>query len=114
MELLAIVKALERCAHMEIKDIEIKTDSKYVADGMNNWLQGWIAKGWKTSTGKPVKNRDLWERLHTLTSCEGVHVSFSHVKAHADDEMNNMVDSLARDAALNKVCPEEHEGTEGA
>ena len=58
------------------------------------WLKGWISSGWKTADNKPVKNEELWRELVRLTS---VHlVQFNKVKGHADDELNNRCDKMAR------------------
>ena len=52
-------------------DIQIYTDSKYVMDGITNWIIGWKARGWKTADKKPVKNVDLWQQLDTC--CRAKH-----------------------------------------
>ena len=58
------------------------------------WIYGWIKKNWKTASGDPVKNKELWQELYNLTK---VHtVKFIKVKGHSDNEFNNRCDELAR------------------
>ncbi|MEM7650544.1 MAG: ribonuclease HI [Pseudomonadota bacterium] len=91
MEMMAVIKALE--AIKGAPKIELYTDSKYVMDGINQWLEGWKAKGWKTAAKKPVKNQDLWQQIDALV---GAHdVTFHWVKGHAGDPGNERADSLA-------------------
>ena len=95
MELTAVINALE--ALNQPCTVTLFTDSSYIANAFNNeWIRKWIAVGWRTASGKPVENRDLWERLVSLT---GTHsVRFVKVKGHADNEYNNRCDKLARTA----------------
>lgn len=92
MELLATIKALE--AVKRDVPIELYTDSVYVQKGVNEWLEGWKAKGWKTASKKPVKNQDLWEELDQVLS--SVRVRFHWVKGHAGHPENERADELAR------------------
>lgn len=77
--------------------MKLYSDSAYLVNGLRQgWLDKWVRNGWRTSRGRPVENRDLWERLHGLLN---VHeVEFVKVKGHADDELNNHCDRLAREA----------------
>ena len=75
----------------------LHTDSQYVRQGITEWMPAWIRRGWKTAGGDPVKNRDLWERLHAAASRH--RVDWRWVKGHAGDPDNERVDGLARDAA---------------
>ncbi|CAC9582981.1 Ribonuclease HI (EC 3.1.26.4) [uncultured Gammaproteobacteria bacterium] len=95
MELMAAIKALEAIKSKDI-DINLFTDSKYVMNGINDWIKGWKAKGWKTAAKKPVKNVDLWQRLDTLNASHTVH--WHWVKGHSGDEGNEMADELANQA----------------
>ena len=52
----------KRCS--EPCDVDLHTDSQYVRQGITEWMPNWVRRGWKTAGGDPVKNRDLWERLH--------------------------------------------------
>jgi len=65
MELTASIRALEVLKSSDIT-VDLYTDSKYVIQGINEWIDGWKAKGWKTANKKPVKNVDLWKRLDAL------------------------------------------------
>lgn len=95
MELEAVVHGISH-AHARIStecDIEIITDSKYVADGASKWLNGWIRKGWKTSTGEDVKNQKLWQ---DITSFQLEHrITWTWVRGHQDNKWNNHCDMLA-------------------
>lgn len=95
MELMAAIAGLEalrrRC------DVVLTTDSQYVMRGVEEWMPRWIAKGWRTASGEPVKNRDLWERLAAAVS--GHSVRWAWVRGHAGHAENERVDALARAAA---------------
>lgn len=92
MELLAVIVGLE--ALKKPCDVIVYSDSKYVVDAFNNkWIDGWIAKGWKTAGKSPVKNADLWKRL--LEAKKQHDVEFIWVKGHAGHEYNERCDSLA-------------------
>lgn len=92
MELMATIAALE--VLREACDVVLTTDSQYVRQGITEWLDAWVRRGWKTSGGAAVKNRDLWERLalagrrHT--------VEWRWVKGHSGNPDNERVDQLAR------------------
>ena len=91
MELTATIKALE---YISTKDkIQIYTDSKYVKQGITEWIKKWKLNNWKNSNKKPVKNKDLWIKLDN--SCQKHKVNWKWVKAHAGDKYNNLVDELA-------------------
>ena len=95
MELTATVKALE---YISTKDkIQIYTDSKYVKQGITEWITKWKINGWKTSKKEKVKNKDLWLELDNLTSKNSI--EWVWVKAHSDNDLNNEVDLLARKEA---------------
>ena len=92
MELMGVIAGLE--ALKESCAVELYTDSKYVADGLQKgWAKGWRAKGWKKSDGKPALNVDLWERLLNLSERHALNIHW--VKGHADNEYNNRCDELA-------------------
>ncbi len=92
MELMAAIeglKSLKRaCA------VDLYTDSKYVLQGLTEWLPGWKARGWKTADKKPVKNQDLWMALDEQVARH--HVTWHWVKGHAGHAENERVDELAR------------------
>jgi ribonuclease HI len=92
MELLAAIAALE--ALERPSTITIVTDSAYVKNGVTGWIHGWKRNGWRTSTNKPVKNEDLWQRLD---SAQARHrVTWQWVKGHAGHPENERADELAR------------------
>jgi len=96
MEMRAAVEALRLIKRGEGTPIFIRSDSKYLIDGMNKWLPGWIAKGWRKSDGKPVENFCLWQEIIGL--CEGLDVTFQWVRGHSADPANAAVDLLAAKA----------------
>lgn len=92
MELLAVIVGLE--ALKKPSEVEIISDSKYVVDAFNqNWIEGWLKKGWKNSGKQPVKNVDLWKRL--LEVKEKHNVKFTWIKGHAGHEFNERCDRMA-------------------
>ena len=101
MELMAAIMALEAVSRPA--KIKLVTDSRYVIQGINDWLPGWIAKGWKTASKAPVKNQDLWQRLDEATKRH--EIEWEWVKGHAGHAENERVDDLARMAA-EKIAKE--------
>ncbi|MDQ6960449.1 MAG: ribonuclease HI [Mariprofundaceae bacterium] len=92
MELQAAIeslKALKKKCH-----IAIHSDSKYVVQGMTEWIHGWKKNGWKNASKKPVANKDLWEELDRLTARHDV--TWVWVKGHAGHPENEQADELAR------------------
>ncbi|MCR5287685.1 MAG: ribonuclease HI [Saccharofermentans sp.] len=74
--------------------VTIFSDSAYVVNAFNqNWIGKWMTNGWKNSAKAEVANADLWKELAVLTATH--QVTFSKVKGHADDELNNRCDELA-------------------
>lgn len=92
MELLAAIMALE--ALKEPCIVALHTDSRYVQQGISEWLPNWIRRGWKTAGGEPVKNQDLWQRLEAAARRH--RVGWHWVKDHAGHPDNERVDRLAR------------------
>ena len=91
MELMAAITALETLDRPTT--LTVVTDSKYVMDGVTQWLEGWKAKGWKTAAKKPVKNEDLWREIDSLIRTHSV--EFTWVKGHDGHPENEFVDKLA-------------------
>ncbi len=91
MELMAPIMALKKIKRKS--DITIYTDSKYVKDGITDWIKSWKLNNWKSSNKKPVKNKDLWVKLDN--ACQKHRISWKWVKAHSDNKYNNLVDELA-------------------
>lgn len=94
MELTAAIVALETLKRP--MTIDLTTDSTYVRDGITKWLPTWKARGWKTADKKPVKNRELWERLDQAVARHDV--AWHWVKGHAGHPENERADELARAA----------------
>lgn len=88
MEMMAVIKALE--AIKKSVPVDLYTDSKYVQQGINEWMAGWKAKGWPSK----IKNQDLWKQIDTLV--ESHDVTFHWIKGHAGHEGNERADALAR------------------
>lgn len=102
MELYGALMALEAltrpCA------VDLYTDSRYLRDGVEKgWLASWKRRGWKKADGKPVLNRDLWERLSGLLARHEVRLHW--VEGHAGHAENEEVDSLARAEAGKPALP---------
>ena len=91
MELMAAIMALE--ALKRPCKVELHTDSKYVMQGITEWMRGWKARGWLTADKKPVKNADLWQRLDEARLRHDV--KWRWVKGHAGHELNERADQLA-------------------
>jgi len=91
MELMAVIQALEILKRpMRAK---VTTDSQYVRQGVTQWMERWKRNGWRTADRKPVKNRDLWERLDQAASSH--QVEWHWVKGHAGHAENERADALA-------------------
>jgi len=90
MELKGVISAMELN-----KDITaIYTDSKYVKNGIEVWIHNWIKNEWMTSSKRPVKNRDLWEKLYILNI--KYKPEWKWVKGHSGDKWNDLVDRIAK------------------
>jgi ribonuclease HI len=94
MELAAAIGGLgalkRRCA------VKLYTDSKYVLQGITEWLPNWKARGWRTAAREPVKNQDLWQLLDAAVANQDI--QWIWVKGHSGHEGNEYVDQLANDA----------------
>jgi ribonuclease HI len=94
MELTAAIEALSalkrRCR------VLLYTDSKYVLQGITEWLPQWKARGWRTAAREPVKNQDLWERLDAAAAAQDI--EWHWVKGHSGHDGNEYVDALANRA----------------
>lgn len=91
MELLATIQALKQLK--EPCRVHLHTDSKYVLQGMTEWVKGWEAKGWKTADKKPVKNVDLWQALQAAATPH--RIDWHWVKGHSGHAENDRVDAAA-------------------
>jgi len=95
MELMAAIGALE--ALTKPCRVRLTTDSRYVMQGIEQWVPKWRANGWRTADKKPVKNQDLWERLSAATSAH--QVQWQWVRGHNGHSENERVDQAAREQA---------------
>ena len=91
MELFAAIQGLQ--ALNESCHVDLFTDSKYVMDGITNWIHNWKKNNWKTAAKKEVKNKELWQQLDQLM--EHHEVQLHWVKGHSGDAGNEMADLLA-------------------
>ena len=93
MELTAAIKTLEKLKTYQLKEnFKLRTDSKYVIEGYTKWIINWKKNGWKTSSGKPVQNLDLWQKIDQLR-INGLIMEY--VKGHSGDKQNDRVDKIA-------------------
>ena len=104
MEVTAVIVGLKQLKYSCV--VDVYSDSAYTVNAFENgWIYAWKKAGWKKADHKPVLNADLWEDLYALTR---VHeVTFHKVAGHADNELNNRCDELARGAIkeLRKTLP---------
>jgi ribonuclease HI len=94
MELRAVIEGLDALSRPST--VDLYSDSKYVLQGLSEWMDNWKKKGWRTADRKPVKNKDLWE---ILDERKGTHqIRFHWIKGHADHPENERCDRLAVEA----------------
>ncbi len=104
MEIMAVIVGLKRLKYPCI--VDVYSDSAYTVNAFNEgWIYSWKKNGWKKADKKEVQNVDLWEELYALTKMH--EVTFHKVAGHADNELNNRCDALARGAIveLRKSLP---------
>jgi len=94
MEMTAVIEALKTLQRP--CSVVLTTDSQYVIKGINEWMDGWKKRGWKTANRKPVKNEDLWRELDRLVSEH--EMTWHWVKGHSGHREYELVDQLANDA----------------
>lgn len=92
MELMGAIMALENMIRKDIP-VAVHVDSAYVLNGVTSWIKGWKKKGWKTADKKPVKNKELWQRLDALAE-EFDDLTWVKVKGHNNVEHNERADEL--------------------
>tara|TARA_B110000285_G_scaffold193313_1_gene222252 strand:+ start:19 stop:447 length:429 start_codon:yes stop_codon:yes gene_type:complete len=97
MELMAPIMALRKIK--KPSEVIIYTDSTYLKNGITIWIKKWEKNGWKSTSKKPVKNKDLWVILNELSKEQTI--DWRWVKAHAGNKYNEMADSLATEAIRN-------------
>ena len=91
MELTAAIEALNALSRP--RSVTLFTDSKYVMDGINDWMPNWKKRGWKTAAKKPVKNKDLWQALDE--AIQRHEIDWRWVKGHDGNPGNEKADELA-------------------
>lgn len=100
MELTAVIEALKQLKFE--CEVDLYSDSAYVVNGfLQGWIYNWQKNNWKTANKEPVKNKELWEELYSLTQKHKV--NFIKVKGHSDNEFNNRCDFLATSAIKNII-----------
>ena len=97
MELMAPIMALRKIK--KFSEIIIYTDSSYLKNGITTWIKNWEKNGWMSANKKPIKNKDLWVTLNTLSKDRVV--DWKWVKAHAGNKYNEIADRLATEAIRN-------------
>ena len=93
MELTAAIRALE--ALKRPMRVRLYTDSDYLRRGITEWLPRWKRRGWRTADRRPVKNRDLWERLDAAAARH--RIEWHWLRGHAGDPLNERADRIARE-----------------
>ena len=94
MEMLAVIEGLKYLKNYS--SVIIHTDSKYVLEGITNWITNWKQNNWKSSNKKDVKNKDLWIELDTLVN--KFKIEWKWVKGHSGNIENDIADLLATTA----------------
>ena len=97
MEMTAALMGLRQALSTGATRVTVVSDSEYLVKGMTSWVKGWLRNGWKTSTGQPVKNRQLWEELNELS--RGKEVAWQWTRGHAGHPENERCDAIAVAAA---------------
>jgi ribonuclease HI len=95
MELTAAIAGLE--ALKRPCNVQLTTDSRYVQQGIEQWVAKWCANGWRTADKQPVKNQELWQRL--VTACARHQIRWAWVRGHSGHPENERVDRAAREQA---------------
>ncbi|NJN88587.1 MAG: ribonuclease HI [Leptolyngbyaceae cyanobacterium SL_7_1] len=106
MEMQAAIAALEFVINSkQSSPVILYTDSEYVKNGATQWITGWKKKGWKTSTGKPVLNQELWQTLDQLNGqlSQIAPVQWRYVRGHSGNFGNERCDAIARTFAQGKI-----------
>jgi ribonuclease HI len=97
MELQAAIAALEKYASSARTKLRIVSDSEYLIKGMLQWVPGWERRGWRKADGKPVMNKDLWQRLVDLARPHDI--QWVWVKGHDGNQFNELANRRALEEA---------------
>ncbi|HEY9678940.1 MAG TPA: ribonuclease HI [Drouetiella sp.] len=103
MEIVAALRALQTLEPSEQEQIKLYTDSSYVIKGITQWIWGWRSRGWKSSTGGDVANRDLWEELlRQVMRLKPIEIDWGYVRGHDGNPGNERCDEIAVSFSKNK------------
>lgn len=96
MELTAVYMVLVKALKKNIKQVTIYSDSAYVVNAIaKGWLLNWKENGWLTKEGKPIKNKQIWEKMYKLLYVKNINAKMVKVKGHKDDVLNELADKSA-------------------
>ena len=98
MELLSVIKSLEILN--QLCEIELYSDSQYVIKGITKWIYNWRKKNWRGSNKKPIKNKDLWQKLDKLSQKHKI--KWLWIEGHIGKKINEQVDKMAK-AEIKKL-----------
>ncbi len=103
MELMAVISALQYCRETlpPGTDITITTDSQYVQKGITEWMPAWLRNNWRKKDKKPLKNIELWQRLHALSE-ERPNLTWKWVRGHSGHIQNELCHDLVQQAIAAK------------
>ena len=102
MELTGVIEAL-KALQGTLGEVAIYMDSTYVINGITNWIWGWRRRGWRTTDGTDVLNRELWERLsHLADERDAATIAWHYVRGHTGVSGNERVDEIATAFGLNR------------
>ena len=101
MELIAVIESIEyiKKSYSDIDKITIYSDSRYVVNGVTEWLPKWIENGWRKADNKELLNRDLWVKYCVIS--HNINIEYNWIKAHNGHTENTKVDKLASKEAKN-------------
>jgi ribonuclease HI len=100
MELRAAIEGLQHVRPDAA--VQVVTDSTYLLNGITKWIHGWKKRGWKTASGKPVENSDLWQRLAALVAERDKQIQWQHVYGHTGDPANERANTIAQAHAAGR------------
>ncbi len=99
MELMAVIMALKEISSN--LELTVYTDSTYVQKGISEWIKNWKVNNWRSSSKKPVKNKDLWIELDEAVGSRKI--NWEWVKGHAGNEGNEKADDLANQGVISMM-----------
>jgi len=109
MELTAVIAGLKQILNWrldnlprEIIKVHVYSDSKYVIDGINQWVPGWLKNNWRKSDNKAPENLDLWKELYEQSRFPGMHIQFHWVRGHNGHPQNEYCDQMCQEV-MNQI-----------